>query len=1020
MHVEKTRYMMWTFIFLSILSLNICQAAAQGNSTQKYYFRLKIDKNAVGNITKLLRPFVRDTNLIIDDLKMTTTCKEDSAGVTCSCKLNHRWSDELCLSNKTCCGDSNCTFPTNSSQMCVFNHSVAVSGSLFLGQKHSDCLRVNTSTEYKECNKTLFMEMKTKYSTIRGFDTLTITEYRLGSVIADFEMNFADRVSSVDLISITRNLSTVLPARLNLETAGVVTLDMPSNFVCYKSRVDLTCQPTEELNVTPKWNLKRPDRVFKITNGSVAILGDKDTTLTLREVSELWEGNYTCTYEQNQSNVTIIHKATGFLDVSLLPNIQVSTEPPFPHCDDIDSILKVTAKCEISKSSEPYVVTWEGDDISQESSYETQETKVYTAVKIVTCNSPTEELRCIFKNRCNQNRSGDTPINFIGADEDFCHAEGEWYNTKAGFTAQLKCKDSAGLRLRKCSDEAKWEEEDSRCVIPELDNALQQATIVDSGRGSKDENAADVLSSFENATNNTKNINTFANVNISVYVLSTLNGRLDAINNETSTDDLLESSSNLLERSLNNSWISATDINLTLAETYLSSLERLIEIANIRNKSRKPNVEVDICSDEGECKNSVFNVSVSLKNGEGGIVKTTGFKELENYLPCDKEKIPNSIVMSTTTNGSAGKVEITIDFPLLTPRPRHAELQCVSWDNKTKKWSSDGCKWAGADNEGRCICTHLSSFAILLSKRPIKITGATEMTYVGLSVSIISLTLSLLIELVVWRDVVKTNTLHLRHTAHVNISVCLLVGNCCFLASSDPRDLSRVWCKTLTVLKHFCYLSMFFWMLCLSATLLHQTLYLFHQVSRTTYLRVSMIVGYGCPLLVVLVTFLTNNSGGENSYYWKDTCWLVYVGLMKGSIFTFVIPVGIIVFINIFSMLVVIMKLLYHQENVDKSREKEKAAAKTILRTVILLTPIFGVTWIFGLAVLIVDLTSGTIALLVNYVFIFMNAFQGLFILLTTCVGDRTTRDALLKRFKKKAPASISDSNIKLDSKVKK
>uniref|UniRef100_A0A3Q3AXI8 G-protein coupled receptors family 2 profile 2 domain-containing protein n=1 Tax=Kryptolebias marmoratus TaxID=37003 RepID=A0A3Q3AXI8_KRYMA len=225
-------------------------------------------------------------------------------------------------------------------------------------------------------------------------------------------------------------------------------------------------------------------------------------------------------------------------------------------------------------------------------------------------------------------------------------------------------------------------------------------------------------------------------------------------------------------------------------------------------------------------------------------------------------------------------------------------------------------------------------------------------------------------------DVVKTNTLYLRHTAHVNISLCLLVGNACFLASSETKSITEAWCRTSAVLKHFCYLAMFFWMLCLSTTLLHQTVFLFHKVSKKSYLRFSLALGYGCPVIVVFVTFLSYGAGSEGVYYSKDTCWLVYSGLFKGSIYTFVIPVATIVFINVFSMLVVIMKLLSHNQNADMSQEKEKAAAKTVLRSVILLTPIFGVTWVFGLATMIIDLTSGIQADVVNYIFVVLNAFQ--------------------------------------------
>ncbi|GLD47779.1 adhesion G-protein coupled receptor F3-like protein [Lates japonicus] len=119
-------------------------------------------------------------------------------------------------------------------------------------------------------------------------------------------------------------------------------------------------------------------------------------------------------------------------------------------------------------------------------------------------------------------------------------------------------------------------------------------------------------------------------------------------------------------------------------------------------------------------------------------------------------------------------------------------------------------------------------------------------------------------------------------------------------------------------------------------------------------------------------------------------------------------------------MLVVIMKLLNHPKNADKSQENEKTAAKTVMRSVVLLTPIFGITWVFGFGVTLIDLTYGDLAYAVNYAFTLLNAFQGLFILLTTCLGDKLTREALLKRLRKSAPASISDSTTKLESTWKK
>uniref|UniRef100_A0A3B3YQ08 Uncharacterized protein n=1 Tax=Poecilia mexicana TaxID=48701 RepID=A0A3B3YQ08_9TELE len=426
------------------------------------------------------------------------------------------------------------------------------------------------------------------------------------------------------------------------------------------------------------------------------------------------------------------------------------------------------------------------------------------------------------------------------------------------------------------------------------------------------------------------------------------------------------------------------------------SVENLIKISNLTVGTRRENLQVDLCN-ISSCNINVFNVTISVPGGVN--VKTTAFKQLDKYLPhLDNKSEVNSIIVSTTAENAN---DISINFQMIKPRPRNFELKCVYWDTKNHKFSSEGCDWKGPSEEGRCDCKHFSSFALLLSKEPLEVPGLTYVTYVALSVSVLSLVVTLVIELIVWSDVVKTSTLYLRHTAHVNICLCLLIGNLCFLASSsNPENISDLWCRTSAVLKHFCYLAMFFWTFCLSATLLHQAVFLFHKVSRANYLRFSLVVGYAIPLIIVFVTFLTCNGGAEGVYYFRKTCWLVYGGLFKGTFYTFIIPVGAIVFINVFSMLVVIMKLVSHHSEIhqktDISPEKEKAAAKTVVRSIILLTPIFGVTWIFGFAILIFDLTSGPAAYAFEYIFTILNGFQytlfqfqGFFILLTTCFGDR-------------------------------
>ncbi|XP_034050970.1 adhesion G-protein coupled receptor F3 [Thalassophryne amazonica] len=891
--------------------------------------------------------------------------------------------------------------------------------------------------------------LETVFSTLNGFQSLTITQFRAGSIIVVFDVTVVNFILPNVLLQKSQNLSTNLNATYHLTTQGVVQINMPTNPVCTTHTHNITCTTQEEMNCQSVWQLEKMQKKYDITNGteSLLIFKPQKATLTIKSISELGRyvyhckllvlffffvlfflGTYICSYNDKAYNGTIAHIASGTLDVAQLPNIEIMSAPGFPYCSKDSSFVWVKILCEIKKSSEKYEVTWKGKDHEQaiipiNYPSTSEATDVYAAKTLVACNSAGEPtLTCIFSNRCQQTKTANIVINILNEGEDYCKAEGEWEDTKANFSAVMKCKDGIGYQRRRCRKGGNWDEVESECVNQNLASILENALIVDVGLGTVENNAADVFSRFEDATNNTDKINTFANMNASVSVLVSMGARLKQINNDSTVDNLLQSSSNLLDKSISNAWSTNinTKENVSMAERYLTSVEQLIKMTNVTTDNKaKPNIEVAVCDtmQKLKCTHAVFNVTVCVQGSNPGILKTTGFTQLEMYLPHKDEKYdPNTIVVSATIDKEQlDSPSVIIDFTLLRPRPRNHKLKCVYWDTANGEWSTQGCEWESHYKGVRCKCTHLSSFAVLMSKYPEEILGLQELSYVGLSISVFSLILSLTIELVVWSTVVKTDTLFLRHTAHINISLCLLIADGCFLASLH-HGMSETWCQVTVVLKHFCYLAMFFWMLCLSSTLLHQAVFLFHNISKKVYTRFSLILGYFCPFLIVIITFITNDTGSEGSYFSRDTCWLIYTGLMKGSIHTFFIPAGIIVFVNIFCMVVVIMKLLDRPKTPESMCKKEKTAVKSIMRSLILLSPVFGVTWVFGFAVTAIDFASGPEAHVVNYVFTLLNSFQGLFILITTCFGDKMVRDALMKRFSKKAPQSISKSSTKSEA----
>uniref|UniRef100_A0AAQ6IGL8 G-protein coupled receptors family 2 profile 2 domain-containing protein n=1 Tax=Anabas testudineus TaxID=64144 RepID=A0AAQ6IGL8_ANATE len=179
---------------------------------------------------------------------------------------------------------------------------------------------------------------------------------------------------------------------------------------------------------------------------------------------------------------------------------------------------------------------------------------------------------------------------------------------------------------------------------------------------------------------------------------------------------------------------------------------------------------------------------------------------------------------------------------------------------------------------------------------------------------------------------------------------------------------------------------MFCWMLCLSVMLVHQLIFVFSPLRKRVFIVFSSFVGYVCPVLIVgssyLYAYYTNSP-----YYDKETCWLVFERLMVGSMHAFLLPVGTVIFTNIICILVVIVKLV-KSSVLHISNTENKDTAKSILKVVVVLTPVFGVTWIIGFFELMLSpdhpMHDG-----VEFCFIILNSFQGVFILLTGCFTEQ-------------------------------
>ncbi len=209
--------------------------------------------------------------------------------------------------------------------------------------------------------------------------------------------------------------------------------------------------------------------------------------------------------------------------------------------------------------------------------------------------------------------------------------------------------------------------------------------------------------------------------------------------------------------------------------------------------------------------------------------------------------------------------------------------QCVFWNFSLDAWDSTGCKVKPYISKGNetgkitCECNHTTSFSILMSPFSPDIDALDYITYIGVSISMASLILCLIIEIIVWNSVKRYDTSYMQHVSIVNIAVSLLIANICFIIGAtiakyeQPPSVGR--CSPAVFFMHFFYLALFFWMLMSALLLFYRTVMVLSQMSRAKMMVIAFTVGYGAPLLIAVIT-VASTAGPQNYISKRNACWL--------------------------------------------------------------------------------------------------------------------------------------------------
>lgn len=335
------------------------------------------------------------------------------------------------------------------------------------------------------------------------------------------------------------------------------------------------------------------------------------------------------------------------------------------------------------------------------------------------------------------------------------------------------------------------------------------------------------------------------------------------------------------------------------------------------------------------------------------------------------------------------KINTTAENVLLSYDKLNSSLafnpQCVFWNftlfESYGAWDDEGCVFVSDINDTvTCSCNHLTSFSLLMATNiPESIRELLDiMTYIGVGISMASLVICLLIEGCVWKAITRNSTAFMRHVSIINTALSLLIANICFIIGAsiannpleNPGENYMVPlgpCSTATFFMHFFYLALFFWMLVSGLLLFYRTVMVLSYMSKSVMTAIGFLLGYGCPLIIAVVTVAVTAPG--QGYIRKDeACWLNWIETK--ALLALVIPALAIVFINFLIVIVVLIKMLRRGLG-ENAPADEKHTLVVIARCVIILTPLFGLTWSLGVGTMISSTNKG-----IHIAFAFFNSLQ--------------------------------------------
>ncbi|XP_073481367.1 adhesion G protein-coupled receptor F5-like isoform X1 [Aquarana catesbeiana] len=725
---------------------------------------------------------------------------------------------------------------------------------------------------------------------------------------------------------------------------------------------------------------------------------NSSNTLFTSSASTAWSGTYFCIVSQGRLSTS----ASVSVNIVPLPRKEViSVFPLMTVITSCDPPTKLSC-CVADPASSSYIIKFTNDNSP------TRDLKTNCYFTYAECSTGSNTIvSCVVSNHLGDSVTSDNMIvSQVKASSGDCKADAsqELPSSPSSSTYSVGCStknpNMLGTINYTCTNGI-WSSPVSSCYSAAVLQQLVAVQDVLKGPAVQQDLPRLLQNISATATNQTANIaSSSQTLQLMVNIISTVSSANVTVEpavmqNFIKTVDVVVTASN--------AWSSNTNSN---SVTILNSVEKFAENLNFNETIDFKNDSLNNIQLYGKVvtNDESYNKNFSLQNLTGNVfinggtltgnstqIVTIAYGTMKDILPKNNTQVVNGLVMSTilgknsSTNIDSSTFKINMSFTESIKSLENPE--CVWFDLTQNIWSSSGCTPSTVDNVIVCTCNHLTSFSILMGSSIQNEKFLEIITYIGVGISLACLVITLLIETLVWDSVIKNKTSYIRHVCLVNIAVTLLVADIWFIigAALVENNKGSAACKAAAFFSFFFYLSLFFWMLTTGLILFYRMVYILHDMSRKTMMIIAFLLGYGCPLLITIITVASTEP--SKRFISSKFCWLDYSD--SRSFLAFVVPALTIVFVDILILVVVIFKLMRPTIG-EQSGKEERKTLILIAKTMAILTPLLGTTWGFGLGVVIHPDN-----LVINGIFAALNSFQGLFILISTVLLDQKVRKAV-------------------------